>query len=337
MNEVSSGCPVCLGPEEVSRPPGGFDALDFDCARCGRFRVNSGNEVMLRDLSDATPDFGKPRLGPGLSQKRLNASAWVRNRPGVRLNYDDIVRLATLPTPSVLEVVDEVLLALESATTYPGEQINLNVPEWKAILRVWDRKGVIGLAELMEEIGVVVRGEGQSSGPNGRDPVRISARGWHRLEELQRVNPDSPQGFVAMSFNPQLVSLYDGAIAPAIEAAGYTPYRVDRDQFTGKIDDRIIAAIRRSRFVVADLTGERPSVYYEAGWGHGLGLETFFIAKKGTDLHFDLRQHNTIFWEAGQMEELMSVLQNRIESVLGRGPVPPSVKRQQTRTGRFRR
>ena len=143
--EVSSDCPICLGPAEVSRPPGGFDALDFDCARCGGFRVNSGNEVMLRDLSDATPDFGKPRLGPELSQKRLNASAWVRNRPGVQLNYDDIERLAKLPTPSILETVDEVLLELEKATTYAGEQINLNGPGWWAILRVWDRDGMIGL------------------------------------------------------------------------------------------------------------------------------------------------------------------------------------------------
>jgi hypothetical protein len=33
-----------------------------------------------------------------------------------------------------------------------------------------------------------------------------------------------------------------------------------------------MAEIRRSRFVVADYTGQRNGVYFEAGFGLGLGL-----------------------------------------------------------------
>ena len=45
--------------------------------------------------------------------------------------------------------------------------------------------------------------------------------------------------------------------------------RIDRHEHVNKIDDEIIAEIRRARFVVADFThgdtGGRGSVYYEAG------------------------------------------------------------------------
>ena len=65
-----------------------------------------------------------------------------------------------------------------------------------------------------------------------------------------------------------------------IEDAGYEAVRIDEKEHTNKIDDEIIAEIRRSRFVVADFTqgkdGARGGVYYEAGFAHGLGIEVIF-------------------------------------------------------------
>ena len=62
-------------------------------------------------------------------------------------------------------------------------------------------------------------------------------------------------------------------IMPGIEDAGYKPYLVDEDEHIDKIDDKIIAEIRRSRFIVADFThgekGARGGVYFEAGFALG--------------------------------------------------------------------
>ncbi|MFC1886373.1 hypothetical protein ACFLZM_04890, partial [Thermodesulfobacteriota bacterium] len=70
-------------------------------------------------------------------------------------------------------------------------------------------------------------------------------------------------------------------------------------QFNGKIDDEIIAQIRRSRFIVADFTGHRGGVYYEAGFAKGLGLEVIWTCNKNDidKLHFDIRQYNCIDWD----------------------------------------
>ena len=80
------------------------------------------------------------------------------------------------------------------------------------------------------------------------------------------------------------------------------------------------SSIRSARFVVADYTGARGGVYYEAGFAHGLGLPVVFMAKEGTTIHFDTRQYNTIFWKAEDLADARERLKNRILATLGRGP-----------------
>ena len=57
-------------------------------------------------------------------------------------------------------------------------------------------------------------------------------------------------------------------------------YRTDREEFNDKICDRIIAEIRRSRFMIADVTGHRHAVYFEAGYAKGLGLDVIWTCRE---------------------------------------------------------
>jgi hypothetical protein len=71
---------------------------------------------------------------------------------------------------------------------------------------------------------------------------------------------------------------------------------------------------------VADFTGHRGGVYFEAGFAMGLGLPVFFTCRNTEleKLHFDVRQYNTIDWS--DASDLSSRLQVRIEAVIGDGP-----------------
>ena len=152
---------------------------------------------------------------------------------------------------------------------------------------------------------------------------QLTIAGHERIAE-QRINLDSSQVFVAMWFHKSMNEAYEAGIEPAIKEAGYKPLRIDRKEHVNKIDDEIIAEIRRSRFLVADFTqgqdGARGGVYYEAGFAHGLDLDVIFTCRKEErqKLHFDTEHYNHIFWTTP--EELREKLKTRVLAVLGEGP-----------------
>ena len=151
----------------------------------------------------------------------------------------------------------------------------------------------------------------------------VTVEGYSRIAD-QTTNVDSSQAFVAMWFDDSMNEACQNGIEPRIEDAGYKPLRIDRKEHTNKIDDEIIAEIRRSRFIVADFTqgdnGARGGVYYEAGFAHGLGLPVIFTCKEGDvdKLHFDTNHYNHIVWSTP--EDLREKLRNRILAVIGEGP-----------------
>ncbi|MCY4552038.1 MAG: hypothetical protein OXC79_00065 [Candidatus Poribacteria bacterium] len=160
--------------------------------------------------------------------------------------------------------------------------------------------------------------------------LRLTIDGYIHLAELEKMATDSSQAFVAMWFDDSMAPVWENGIKPAIENAGYTPKRIDKEEHVNKIDDQIIAEIRRSRFIVADFThgdeGVRGGVYYEAGFAHGLNIPVIFTCHKDVfdKIHFDTRQYNHIVWE--KPEELQKKLQARIGALIGHGPVKHNKK-----------
>ena len=151
----------------------------------------------------------------------------------------------------------------------------------------------------------------------------LTVEGYARLEELETANAESSKGFVAMWFDDSTDKAWKEGIRRGIEDAGYEAVRIDQKEHNNKIDDEIIAEIRRSRFVVADFTqgedGARGGVYYEAGFAHGLGIEVIFTCREDAlkHVHFDTRQYNHIVWK--KPEELRQRLAARISAVIGDG------------------
>ena len=127
-----------------------------------------------------------------------------------------------------------------------------------------------------------------------------------------------------MWFHDSMDEVFEKGIEPAIIEAGFKPLRVDRKEHVNKIDDEIIAELRRSRFLVADFThgedGARGGVYYESGFAHGLNLPVIFTCRKDAveTLHFDTNHYNHIVWTT--TSELREKLKTRILAVIGEGP-----------------
>ena len=153
----------------------------------------------------------------------------------------------------------------------------------------------------------------------------LTIEGYAKLAELEETYAVSSKAFVAMWFNESMSKAWEHGIKPAISEAGYEAIRIDQQEHTNKIDDEIIAEIRRSRFVVADFTqgedGARGGVYYEAGFAYGLGIQVVYSCREDRleKIHFDTRQYNHIVWK--KPEELRDRLITRIAAVIGDGPL----------------
>ncbi len=165
----------------------------------------------------------------------------------------------------------------------------------------------------------------------------LTEEGLSYLSKKRKNNLNSNQCFVAMWFNDKedkskhrfnMNRIYNNVIKPAIEHDNkYTSCRIDCIEHCDDINDKMISEIRKSRFLLVDLTGYRGGVYWEAGFAEGLGLPVIYTCNKNWQysdenlniqgVHFDLNHRNIIFWEDDKIEEFKEKIKNRIDALIG--------------------
>jgi len=102
--------------------------------------------------------------------------------------------------------------------------------------------------------------------------------------------------FICSLDNDEVKHNYEFVIRPSIRQFQFEIQKADEISHTGTITDAIISSINKSRFLVADLTDEKPNCYYEIGYAHALGKPVIIIAKEGTTRHFDISTYKWNFW-----------------------------------------
>lgn len=302
-NKILEKCPFCKFA--VAAPYSGeLDGYQVDCPCCGKYIINPSGyaELCSRAITD---------------RQIANISGYLHENQKFRITTNNIDNLLKIKPPSFHERADKILLALEKITEYAGQSFEQQF-EWYS--SGWCACGI----ELDETITYLIKTSRIAEAPRGTRKYKIDADGWAHLEKLKKVNADSQQGFVAMWFDDSMMKIYDEAISPGILDAGYNPHLVINREHNGKIDDEIIAQIRRSRFLLADFTGHRGGVYYEAGFAQGLGIEVIWTCNKDdlNNLHFDIRQYNCIDWTdktENDLKEFKRRITSRIEASIGRG------------------
>jgi len=301
-------CPICS--EKLKNASTFPDYYYVECPRCGSFKITRS---AIHSFNSFVESYPKKK------QIITMISSWLYRNPEYTITTGDFKnRFKNLRMPNFHEKSDALLYALEAFTDHAGELINvyMDQPSWWAICDCANEEELRELFDYLEaEKRISIPAKSFSSDVQ----IKIAPAGWAHLEKMKESNPESKQCFVAMSFNPDMRDVYDNGIYQAITAAGYDPCRVDDKEHIDKIDDKIIAEIRRSRFVVADFTGQKGGVYFEAGFALGLGLPVIWTCKKDEmeSLHFDIRQYNCIDWD--DIDDLRKRLVHRIEAVLGKG------------------
>jgi hypothetical protein len=273
----------------------------------------------LRDLESLT-EPEKMRLTTWIvSQHRAGVAAPTIN--GAVL--DDIKRR---PPMLFSERVDRALTFIGTRTKMGGA-IAVDVSSSQSQEALHDILAVTESADAGEIQSLLKMLEGEMGlvGPSQETLFYLRAKGWLRLDELQRKEVQSSQAFVAMWFNAATDEPYENGLSKAIRDSGYDPRRVDQQHHhLNKVDDEIIAEIRRSRFLVTDFTCEpksvRGGVYFETSFAMGIGIPIIWTCKNTsmTDLHFDTRQYPHIEWK--NSADLYAKLKARIGALIGDGP-----------------
>lgn len=178
---------------------------------------------------------------------------------------------------------------------------------------------VLKLIAILSDLGYISTSHLDSSGFG----FEIEYQGWQRIDELQKQKKTKQQGFIAMWF-PKDNSMDNvrTAIKDAFSETGYQVSIIDEKQHNNQIVPEILYEIQNSDFVVADLTGNRNGVYYEAGYALGLGKPVILTTDKtkikddyNNAPHFDVAQINQIRYE--NPDDLKKQLFNRITATVG--------------------
>jgi nucleoside 2-deoxyribosyltransferase len=245
--------------------------------------------------------------------------------------------------------MDHALLNFEKSSIYVGAKVNIDMGN-DYPLYYCNEPG-----ELREICNLLFK-EGFTFASDPANPQRdfsITAKGYQKLREIKKPGGDSKQCFVAMWFTAEMNDAFEKAIKPAIEyeeegadTPRFEAVKIDNVEHVNDVNDEIIAQIRRSKFMVCDLTGYRGGVYFEAGFAYALGLDVIFTCRKdwtkegplkdkegqevnilyddiGNEIkikkegvHFDLAHRNRIEWSPDNLDDFKKRLENRIKAVI---------------------
>jgi len=225
------------------------DGRRVQCTTCGQFDIsNLIGTVGLDNYTD--------RQGVHVGEYRYIFSALTRQASDsgnpISITIDNISALwhsVAVPTP--LECMDKSLIFVSDSQPKADHEVQIfylnDYP--KAFAK--DSGEFHYLLDALHDRGLLDR-RGETN-PNHTDGFyRLTPEGWAKVEQIKSVQIKSDLAFVAMWFDKELLDVWEQGFEPALKSAGFRPMRVDLAEFNEKIDDYIIAQIKRSGLLVAD-------------------------------------------------------------------------------------
>ena len=120
--------------------------------------------------------------------------------------------------------------------------------------------------------------------------------------------------FVAMPFDKKFDDAFK-VISSCIQDQNYRCVRVDKENFTQSIVEKIFNEIVNCKFVLFLATDKNPNTFYEAGYAVALGKEIVTITDYYHSLPFDIRDRNAIEYQ-DDLNKLKSTLTHKIKTII---------------------
>ena len=110
---------------------------------------------------------------------------------------------------------------------------------------------------------------------------------------------------------------FEDTYRTAIEKAKLNAYRVDKDSSVRNIIGEIEKKIRGSELCFADISEDKPNVWYELGFASAIGKDVVLVCnnEKRKKLPFDINQRSVIFYDASSPSDFSKLEGQIIEKI----------------------
>ena len=108
---------------------------------------------------------------------------------------------------------------------------------------------------------------------------------------------DPTKCFVMMPIKKGYDEVYEHVIKPTFNEMGIKCNRADEIYSANPIISDIWHQIQTSGWIIADLTGRNPNVFYELGLAHALGVNVILLTQEIKDVPFDLQHWRCIVYK----------------------------------------
>jgi len=280
-------CPICKKSAKIHREPI-KDIAYVECPKCGNYEY----QVITSLIIDLDSDY----------KSRTILSYWIHNHQingYLKLNpklIEKVLHETVLPKPK--EQADNFIQWIGNRTKEYGKPIQVEYSLLESVIGATCEREVMYILEYVVENRLAHNTFDSSMNFDGY----LTFDGWERYDELQRSNKDSKLAFMAMKFgNPILDRVFIDIIKKAVYDTGFEIRKLNEEHRAGSIDDKLRVEIRRSRFLISDLTDDNNGAYWEAGFAEGLGMPVIYICEEShfdkRKIHFDVNHHLILKWK----------------------------------------
>ena len=119
------------------------------------------------------------------------------------------------------------------------------------------------------------------------------------------------KAFVIMPFGSDFNDVYKLGIKATAKECDVDAKRLDDDFFDTNMVEEIYKKINDADFIIADMTGRNPNVFYEVGYADAKNKLILLLTQNVNDIPFDFKQRLHI--EYSDVSSLKEKLKNKIE------------------------
>lgn len=302
-------CPVCKwGGHDLERHSEA-QKIWVDCPRCGRYALDEAWALAV--------STGKIQVDLNTRQTAALGYAIRNSNPQKVWSGDAIDKVLERDyLPSVAEQAENLIFYMGCEQRSAGDRLELLYLKVLFLIGATESHDVLFLIRGLIEEGVIVGKLGSQSAN-----IVLTMKGWDRFAKLTKGVEASNQGFMAMPFGYEyLTRIFYEHWKPATDRTGMPLQRLDENPKAGSISNRMQVEIRRSKYLVAELTHNNPGAYWEAGFAEGLGKPVIYLCEQSffddpqNGVHFDVSQRQSVIWNADNLadaeEQLKSIIRN---------------------------